>query len=353
VRVHALATSAAPDRSSAFILGALCFLAFMGRLDDVFLGVACGFLVLGISLRQRDFSLLAAFVIVPLAGTSLYLAGNYLATGVPLPSSGLAKVQLFPNSFSEGLGLVGVVQGVHVKFLPILVAMMAGVAILLRFALQRKDRTLGLEDVLGAYLLLKAAFLFTMVPLYAIGNWYFTDMIAAMNLLFVMLVAQILRPMPTTRVVLSAVPFFALATFAMARNVNLQLELERSTSYTVVFRQLCQQRDMLFESLQRAASAEGIGDLRIIDTADGAYAYCLGLPALGVTGLGDSAEFLAERQRSSVFEAAASRGHVFVGSSPVDYAAYPWQETATQDGYDARRLFSSGDVEFWIVEKAD
>ena len=76
------------------------------------------------------------------------------------------------------------------------------------------------------------------------------------------------------------------------------------------------------------------------------------LPVLGVTGLGDSMEYLTELRISSLFEAAAGRGHVFVGSSPVNYAAYPWRETAAEDGYGARLLFTEGLVEFWKIELA-
>ncbi|WP_413721106.1 hypothetical protein [Silicimonas sp. MF1-12-2] len=191
-----------------------------------------------------------------------------------------------------------------------------------------------------------------LVPAHAIGGWYFTDMLTALNLILILLAAPHLSRLTSPRAALMVLPFLAIATFAAARNANLQVKYERPTSYTVVFKELCQNSAALRARLKAVAEAEGIADIRIIDTADGACAYCMELPALGLTGLGDSLEYLADRRASSLFEAAAGRGHVFVGSSPVKYAAYPLRETAAEDGYSAPLLFAEGLVEFWKIELA-
>lgn len=351
-RVHALAQAETPCRRDAFILGVFCFLALMGRLDDFFLGVACGGFLLLLSFRHRDFGLFAAFLLVPVAGSDIYMLGNLLASGSPFPSSGVAKLEIFSNSIVEAVRMVGNEQGVHFKFLTIAVSIFVGVFLVARRVFSQARGSTGLIEVLGVYLALKGGFLLLAVPLRFVGGWYFTDMVAALNLLFVLLIMQSRPKLLSQRALLMAIPLLAMATFSAARNTNFQLEYQRATSYTVVFRELCQNREKILTKLRAVADADGISEPRIIDTADGAYAFCLGLPALGLTGLGDSNEHLAERRRLSLFGAAELNNHVFVAGSNIRSASYPWRETALQLGYTSRLLFSEGSVEFWKIEPA-
>lgn len=350
-RLHAMALASRIEIPDAFILGALSFLALLARLDDVFLGLACGLFIMVRAWQQRSFAVFLAFASIPLLGTAVYLGINYVTAGVPLPSSGTSKLAPFSNGL-EAVRNIGFNPVWHVKALPLFGAMLMGLVTWFAFALvPRAPRRLGLFEVLGTYLLLKGAFLFIAVPFHAIGLWYFTNMLTAMNLVFMMVLGQFLTPALSSRRAWLAVPFAALVVFASARNLDYQLGTDRATSYTTVFRDLCRNRDEILAGLLAETGAAMPQDIRIIDTSDAAYAYCLGLPAVGLTGLGDSVEFLRERDKVGFFEAAVERGHDIIGSSDVRYAAYSWRPQAESAGYEPVELFDMGNVRFYRLNE--
>lgn len=322
----AAARSLDPDRAtggSAALAGALAFLVMMGRLDDVFLGLAFGLILLpqaAVTSRPR---LVFAMALVPLLGTALYVWMNLVTAGTPLPTSGASKTELF--GFPTGWDIVrqiGRDQIFDGRLLPLFSALLMGaLGLLSQRGKPLNNAQASLVRMLSLYLILKAGFLFSSVPILKQGYWYYTNMLATMNLLIFLAVARALPPAPPrSALVLGTTVTLGMVLLAGV-NVQDQLGRYRDDDYTVAARDLCTDPARVEKWLPR--------DARIIDTGDGVYAFCLGRPAITVTGLADSRAFRTRALEIGLFAAALEKGHDIVVESPIRWASYDWRSLLT------------------------
>ena len=342
----AAARSLDPGRStrgSAAIAGTLAFLVMMGRLDDVFLGIALGVCLLPQAIAEKRPRLIVAMSLVPLAGTAIYIWININTAGTPLPTSGTSKTELFgfPTSW-DIVRQIGRDQIFDGRLLPLFSALVIGGAGLL----SQRGKPLNhakaaLVRMLSLYLILKAGFLFSSVPILKQGYWYYTNMLATMNLLIFFAIARAVpRAMPGSALALGTTVTLAIALLAGA-NAQDQLSRYRDEDYTIAARDMCIDSDRLDSLLP--------DDAKIVDTGDGVYAFCLARPAITVTGLADSRAFRTRALEIGLFAAALEKGHDIVVESPVRWASYDWR-SLLGDGHRAILLGEDPVFRVWRVE---
>ncbi len=327
---------------NALIGGALVFLIFMARLDDVFLGIAFGICLLPVAWRLGDPRLIVQMALVPLVGTAIYLGLNAHFADSALPTSGILKTAVFglPNRWQE-VSAIGSEQVIDIRILPVVASILIGaIGLLSQIRLRSPEAGTPIVTLLSLYLLLKAGFLFSSVPHFAQGYWYYTNMIAAMNMLTIIALSRLMPPVLTWRSVAIALPVIALIAVAAAQNTRGQLSRFPLDSYTTVSKNLCTNPQPLLDAL-------GPEPVRIIDTGDGVYAFCLGLPAVTLTGLADSQSFVRLRNEKGLFPAALERGHNILVQSPVLWASYGWR-TLLGD-YKATMIAESGLTQIWRI----
>lgn len=330
-------------RRTVFWAGALTFFIMMARLDDVFVGIAFGICLLPLAAQRKDTRLLVTMAIVPLVGTAIYVALNSVYAGAPLPTSGALKTELFgfPNGWAE-FSSIGVSQALESRMLPLTAALAIGLlGLLSQLRKGHRGPDTPIVIMLSLYLLLKAGFLLSSVEVYHQGYWYYTNMLAAMNLLIVIALANILR-LSKRGLAVGIVVSLAIA-FVAALNTGAQLLRYPPDSYITVSRDLCTAPDEARQLLPP--------DTGIIDAGDGVYAFCLGRPAVTLTGLADSREFIAKRNAKGIIAAAVDEGFDVIIDSPVLWASYDWRNLIV-DPFDVRHLGTVGLVNVWqIVRK--
>jgi len=343
--------SVAPSNGLALALGSVAFLILMARLDDIFLAAAIFVAVCWRALELRRARLVVAYAMVPAAGILVYMMLNLHFAGGALPSSGAGKVELFgfPNDLVL-LWRLGFDHSVVFRLVPLLLCAATGVVTLLSLALWRSDAPgwrHRVMAVLAGYLVLKTVFLLSSVAIYHQGYWYYSVMLMSVNMIAVLALAPVLMACPR-RLAAALVVVAAFATALQARSVEGQLARFPDDGYPGVFREACLKGPAL-----RLRLAEAVGrseaELRIIDTADGAYAYCLGLPAVALTGLPESQAVLRRISRDGFFAATNALGHDILVTSDVRWAGNGWRRPLEQEAYRARLIFEDGPLAFWQI----
>jgi len=341
---------AAKDRADARLagwLGAVCFLMIMARLDDIFFAAA---IFVGVAMRSaaaRDPRPALVFALIPALGLLAYLAANTVFVGAALPTSGSAKLTLFsfpinPGFFTE----LGYSYLLAQRALPLVLALFtAGLCavFLPRAGMARAPRML--IGCLAGYLAMKAGFLVSSVPLQEQGYWYFTGMIGAMNLMLVMALAPLLQRAGRAAVAIAAVIALGAAGHQGLATAG-RIAAFPEAGYTTVFRLACARSAELRARLA-AAVDRPVADLRIVDGSDGAFAHCVDLPAMHVTGLPASPTTRAERVRIGLFPMALARGHDVLVDSAVRFASYNYIPMMKGQNVEATLLFSEGPLRFW------
>lgn len=343
IAVRALDPATATHRN-AFVAGGLAFLIMMARLDDVFVGIAFGLCLLPVAWRHKDTRLVLRFAMLPLLGTAAFLGLNTLTAGHPLPTSGMLKTQLFgfPNGWAE-FTAIGTIQAVDTRLMPLLVAVLVGtMGVLSQLKQAHQGWDTPLIRMLSIYLILKAGFLLSSVPLYEQGYWYFTNLIAAINLLCVLALARFGSNTISIRTTALVAPVLLLITGAAAQNASAQLKRYPEGNYTTVNRDICTD-PAPFQNVIPDGS-------RIIDTGDGVYGFCLGHSAVTLTGLADSGSFNNLRNEQGFFPAALSQGHDILVDSPIPWASYDWR--GQLDGHDATLLTKDRNIRVWKISPA-
>ena len=202
---------------NVFLLSLLLTLVTLARLDDIFLFVPFGILLLA-RIRAKpgreSWHQLVALCAVPFGVLSLYLAYNYLGAGTLLPSSGAAKSQpfwaLLRNTYAVFTTLFPQLdfmrEGVSVweseawrvaqMVVPALVAavwLFRSRAEVLRGVLESRRL---LVAILAGYVIIKAGYNFAIVSLWGQGTWYYVVSIMICNLLIASLIVDLLDRAP-------------------------------------------------------------------------------------------------------------------------------------------------------------
>ncbi len=331
-------------RRLAVWVGALAFLIFMARLDDVFAGLAFGLCLLPVAVRLADTRLLVAAAIVPLIGTAAYLGINTALSGATLPSSGMLKTELFgfPNRWAD-VAAIGRNDLINARILPLLAALtIGGLGLLSQSWRNWRSSDTPLIVMLSLYLVLKSGFLLSSVALHEQGYWYYTNMLAAINLLVVISVLRVVHL--STRAALIGGPVALVIAGIAGLNAQAQLNRYPANSYATVARDVCSD-PAPYQALLPANAP-------IIDTADGFYAFCLGRPAVTLTGLADSRTFNLQRNALGFYGAALEWGHTVMVTSPVPYASYDWRGQLGEK-FEAAPLGRQGQVRVWRIQTRD
>ena len=344
--LHAAAQTLDPERAtrtSAMLAGALAFLVMMSRLDDVFLGIAFGLCLLPQAALSKQPRLLVGMAMVPIAGTAFYIWINTVTAGTPLPTSGTSKTELF--DFPTGWKIIsetGRDQVWDARLLPLFSSLLVGVLGLI--SQRGKPWThpeASLVRMLSFYLILKSGFLFSSVPVIKQGYWYYTNMLASVNFLIFLAVARALPDeIPQRTLALGSAVTLSIALLAGV-NTQDQLGRFRDDDYTTVARDLCTGYDRIARLLPE--------DAKIIDTGDGVFAFCLGRPAITVTGLADGHAFNTRVYQIGRIPAALEEGHDIVVESPVRWASYDWR-SLMGDGYRTELLGEDLGIRVWRIE---
>ena len=130
--------------------------------------------------------------------------------------------------------------------------------------------------LVGVFLLLNALFLFTLVPLWNQGYWYYFPMIFMAAFVMACYIILAGKHFQITGYLLSLfILIFVLNTPAVNR-----LATQAPTKYALVSSILWKQQERIAALLESQ-----FGKFKIIDTYDGAFAYLLNVPTRSITGL--------------------------------------------------------------------
>lgn len=217
----------------------------------------------------------------------VFMILNQMLVGAPLPTSGSSKV---------GVGLIGNLGLLWTYFknhggdqqdriAALLFCIVIGA--LFVFVGLRKTKsqanTLSIQHSLavgtllvGIFLLLNALFLFTLVPLWNQGYWYYFPMIFMAAFVMACYIALAGKYFQITGYLLG---LFILIFVLNMPAVN-RLATQPPTKYALVSSILWKQQDRIAALLESQ-----FGKFKIIDTYDGAFAYLLNVPTRSITGL--------------------------------------------------------------------
>jgi len=217
----------------------------------------------------------------------IFIILNQIFVGAPLPTSGSGKI---------GIGLMGNLGLLWTYFknhggdqqdrIAALVFCMVIGALFLLISLRKiknQTSTLSVQHYLatatllvGIFLLLNALFLFTLVPLWNQGYWYYFTMIFMANFLLACYIVLVGKHFQVTVYFLG---FFILVFILNIPAIN-RLATQPPTKYALVTSILWKQQDRIAALLESQ-----FGRFKIIDTYDGAFAYLLNVPTRSITGL--------------------------------------------------------------------
>jgi len=217
----------------------------------------------------------------------VFMILNQMLVGAPLPTSGSSKV---------GVGLIGNFGLLWTYFknhggdqqdriAALLFCIVIG-ALFVFVGLRKiksQANTLSTQHSLaigtllvGFFLLLNALFLFTLVPLWNQGYWYYFPMIFMAAFVMACYIALAGKYFQITGYLLG---LFILIFVLNMPAVN-RLATQPPTKYALVSSILWKQQDRIAALLESQ-----FGKFKIIDTYDGAFAYLLNVPTRSITGL--------------------------------------------------------------------
>lgn len=217
----------------------------------------------------------------------LFMILNQILVGAPLPTSGSGKIGI---GLMGNLGLLWSYFKSHGgdqqdRIAALMFCIVIG-AVFLLVGLRKIKALAGTSDpqlylasgalLVGVFLLLNAVFLFTLVPLWNQGYWYYFPMIfmaAFVLACYLVLVGNYFQ-----------VTGYLLGLFILIFVVNMptinRLATQPPTKYALVSSILWKQQERIAALLESQ-----FGKFKIIDTYDGAFAYLLNVPTRSITGL--------------------------------------------------------------------
>ena len=215
------------------------------------------------------------------------MALNQWLVGAPLPTSGSGKI---------GAGLVGNLELVFSYFknyggdqqdrvIALLYCIFFG-GLFLVFSfrkiinikiISRSEYYLATASLLvGVFLLLNSLFLFSLVPFWNQGYWYYFPMIFISAFLIACFIACIGQFFNSIGYILY---FLALVLILNISFFN-RLATQPPSKYALVTSLLWKQKNYIRNTLENY-----LGNFKIIDTYDGAFGYLLNVPTRSITGL--------------------------------------------------------------------
>jgi hypothetical protein len=270
--------------------------------------------------RLRD------LIIVALPATAvllIYVCFNMLTVGVPLPVSGLAKVQSgLVGNFEY---LLSVMSGglrdewwlIAVRIYPLIFGGCAGIAILV--AAGRVERQRSSPDnrwhkamsvylvSFGLFLLMNASLLFAFEPIYKIGYWYYWPIVLIPATLVALWLGSWTRG-ATGRAVSALAVCCAVLLFRLPN----ELHFLDSTSVAHVFK-FSEHQDVSYQVWTyraeiRADILRRYPDAKLVDPYDGIFGFALDLPARSFSGLISSPAELKRRREVGFWRSAVEDG---------------------------------------------
>jgi hypothetical protein len=217
----------------------------------------------------------------------VFMILNQMLVGAPLPTSGSGKIGI---GLMGNLGLLWSYFKSHGgdqqdRIAALLFCIVIGAVFLLISLRKTKNQTSTLSTqhylatatlLVGIFLLLNTVFLFTLVPLWNQGYWYYFPMMFMAAFLLACYIALAGKHFQVTGYLLG---FFILAFILNMPAIN-RLVTQPPTKYALVTSILWKQQDRIAALLESQ-----FGKFKIIDTYDGAFAYLLNVPTRSITGL--------------------------------------------------------------------
>ena len=217
----------------------------------------------------------------------VFMILNQMFVGAPLPTSGSGKIGI---GLMGNLGLLWSYFKSHGgdqqdRIVALVFCIVIGVVFLMVGLRQIKavagtlntQHYLAMSTLLvGTFLLLNAVFLFTLVPLWNQGYWYYFPMMFMAALLLACYLVLVGKYFQVTGYLLA---LFALILFVNMPAIN-RLATQPPTKYALVSSILWKQQERITALLESQ-----FGKFKIIDTYDGAFAYLLNVPTRSITGL--------------------------------------------------------------------
>jgi len=345
------------------VLTALLTAMVLSRLDDIFLFVPFGALVLAARGAPRQKLLRAvAFGAVPLVCIGAYLAYNLSYAGTLLPVSGAEKNQgpygLARNGYAvltTALPFLDLFDRGRVdwvseawRVLQMLVPAAAAAAwlgsdrrrLLERLRDGRCDARFALT-LLCVYVILKASYNFVLVPLWQQGQWYFPISL----MLFGWGVAATLERVGAVRA-LSGAPALAVVLALLVLEANAFVEVKHSGGLGQPAYRIWVRRDAIAREVERVCPGCGL-----LEFDDGLFSYSLPMPVMSGTGLSLDATAFEARRRGELLEVAFARGvRLFTSHSyrmaPEVYA----DPKALRTGLESYGLLRGQDLSGWDFE---
>ena len=217
----------------------------------------------------------------------VFMILNQMFVGAPLPTSGSGKIGI---GLMGNLGLLWSYFKSHGgdqqdRIVALVFCIVIGVVFLMVGLRQIKAVAGALNTqhylatstlLVGTFLLLNAVFLFTLVPLWNQGYWYYFPMMFMAALLLACYLVLVGKYFQVTGYLLA---LFALILFVNMPAIN-RLATQPPTKYALVSSILWKQQERITALLESQ-----FGKFKIIDTYDGAFAYLLNVPTRSITGL--------------------------------------------------------------------
>jgi len=330
----------------------LCLAALiLARLDDILVVGAIGLFIL----LQRKHTLIekskALFAILWPAGSAMaaYCAYNLHTMGVVAPVSVSAKVGVVRgwNILDPYLPIILGYLGYHrwdwwlmaARGMPLLLSLCLGLCAVVygwpKRSLDTYEAKQSFRSILfltGLFLVCKSLFLMLYVPILDQGYWYYFSMIAAINVIFALAIALLLKQYPQFRV--GAGAFFALVTLFLTPNhvaymtvympqeLNYHFRTPGETQQKVDMTDVEYMLWMNGDSI-RAYLNEKAPGAKLVENMDGLYAYLLDMPAESVGGFASSLPALQHRTKYGFWRSVVERGFTIVPAfgyrNPYDY----------------------------------
>jgi hypothetical protein len=217
----------------------------------------------------------------------VFMILNQILVGAPVPTSGSGKIGI---GLMGNLGLLWSYFKSHGgdqqdRIAALLFCIVIGAVFLLIGLRQIKvvAKTSNAQHYLasgtllvGVFLLLNAVFLFTLVPLWNQGYWYYFPMIFMAAFVMACYIVLVGKNFQITGYLLS---LFILIFVVNMPAIN-RLATQPPTKYALVSSILWKQQERIAALLESQ-----FGKFKIIDTYDGAFAYLLNVPTRSITGL--------------------------------------------------------------------
>jgi hypothetical protein len=261
---------------------------------------------------------LAIILLPSVIVTSIYIAYNLAAVGVPLPVSGLSKVRfgLVGNLRYLWHVMVGGMNDVWwfaaIRLYPIIFGACAGVVMLAAAARCKRDRgrLRGMSvylAVFGLFLLMNSTLLFIFEPIGLIGYWYYWPMVLVPAIFVAMPLGYWARRVHglggASLTICCAILFFHYPNELHFTNSTTVARVFQFSDHQEISSQLWTFRQPIRNDILRRYP-----HARLVDTFDGVFGFALDLPARSITGLVSSPAELKRRREVGFWRSAVEDG---------------------------------------------